>query len=472
MMVTTDRLFGNCARTDGYGHELTPIGQVRRLTTTLILLSRRHDLAQNLRPAEAAAPGRRGSSDEGTNIYRQTGNLLPYPYFSHEERDRRWGVTRAAMDRANVDCLVVPNNTGHSTHFQADARYLTHVGGGGDADVAAVFPLEGEPAAVATSATRWFRTQPWCTDLREAGRSYGAGALSKLRELAFPHKRIGVVGLRDYVRAPEGTAGYGFMTTLMDEIREVEWVDFTHEMEEIRIVKSAEEIAFLEKSMEVVNAAYAAAVAVLRPGVKDYYVWGTAIEAICRSGSEIPVHQHWIGDHWPGRTLTRPTFREVEAGWLFMSEIEAAWGGYHAQGNQPFSCGDPDRMYQDLMRLEIEMWNETFNHIKPGVAVRELQEKVAATARRLIPSSGRLAGATCSIVMHGRGLGSDAPIITGPGTRTRDLDRVVAPGWCFVYKPATQVDGYHINWGDTVAVTNDGARRLGKAPQEIMVARW
>jgi Xaa-Pro dipeptidase len=429
-------------------------------------------VAKVVRPSDNAAVGRAGTPDEGKNIYRQTGNLLPYPYFSNEERDRRWRLTRSAMERSNIDCIVVPNNTGHSTHFQADARYLTHVGGGGDADVAAIFPLEGEPAAVATSAARWFRTQPWCTDLREAGRSYGAGALSKLRELRFPNKRIGVVGLRDYIRAPEGTAGYGFLRMLMDAIRDVEWVDFTHEMEDIRIVKSAEEIAFLEKSMEIVNAAYAAAVSVLRPGVKDYYVWGTAIETICRGGSEIPVHQHWIGDHRPEQTLTRPTFRDVEEGWLFLSEIEAAWGGYHAQGDQPFSCGDPDPPYQDLMRFEIDVWNETFRLIKPGIPVRRLQEAVAATARRLTPSTGRLADATSSIVMHGRGLGSDAPIITGPGTRPTDLDRVVAPGWCFVYKPSTHVDNYHINWGDTVAVTSEGARRLGRAPQEIMVARW
>jgi Xaa-Pro aminopeptidase len=429
-------------------------------------------LAQNLPPADEPAPGRAGSPDEGKNIYRQAGNLLSYPYFSHEERDRRWRLTREAMERTNVDCIVVPNNTGHSTHFQADARYLTHVGGGGDADVAAVFPLDAEPAAIATSATRWFRAQPWCTDLRESGRSYGAGALSKLRELQFPHQRIGVVGLRDYVRAPEGTAGYGFLKMLMEELREVEWVDFTREMEDIRIMKSAEEVAFLEKSMEIVNAAYDAAVSVLRPGVKDYYVWGTAIETICRSGSEIPVHQHWIGDHNPGQTLTQPTFREVEEGWLFLSEIEAAWGGYHAQGDQPFACGQPDPLYQDLMRFEIDVWNETFRHIKPGVAVRELQQMVAATARRLTPTSGKLANVTCSIVMHGRGLGSDAPIITGPGTRQRDLDRTVAPGWCFVYKPSARVGDYHINWGDTVTVTRDGARRLGKARQEILVARW
>ncbi|MPZ14554.1 MAG: M24 family metallopeptidase [Chloroflexi bacterium] len=409
--------------------------------------------------------------DDG-NVYRPMGNLLPYPYFSLEERDRRWRLTREAMDRDDIDCLVVPNNTGHSTHFQADARYLTHVGGGGDADVAAVFPFSGEPAAVATSAARWIRTQPWCTDLREASRAYGAGVVSKLRELSFPRRRIGVVGLHDYVRAPEGTAGYGFMKVLTGAFPGIDWVDFTRQMEEIRIVKSAEEIAFLEMSMQIVNAAYDAAVGVLRPGVMDYYVWGTAIETICRMGSEIPVHQHWIGDHHPELTLTRPTFREIEEGWLFLSEIEAAWGGYHAQGDQPFSCGQPDPMYLELMSYEIDVWNETFPHIVPGVTVRELQERVAATARRLSPMSGRIAGATASIVMHGRGLGSDPPIITGPGTRQRDLERTVAPGWCFVYKPAATAGQYRLSWGDTVVVTETGPRRLGRARQEIMIARW
>jgi hypothetical protein len=76
------------------------------------------------------------------------------------------------------------------------------------------------------------------------------------------------------------------------------------------------------------------------------------------------------------------------------------------------------------------------------------------------------------MVMHGRGLGSDAPIVTGPGTRDPDLDRVVAPGWCFVYKPSARVGAHHITWGDTVTVTREGARRLGNAPQGIMVARW
>jgi hypothetical protein len=51
------------------------------------------------------------------------------------------------MRQQRIDVIVVPQNTGHSTDFQSNSRYLTHCGGGGDSDIAAVFPLEGEVTA-------------------------------------------------------------------------------------------------------------------------------------------------------------------------------------------------------------------------------------------------------------------------------------------------------------------------------------
>src|SRR5581483_5721796 len=359
-----------------------------------------------------------------------------------------------------LDCIVVPNNTGHSTHFQADARYITHVGGGGDADVAAVFPMEGEPAAVVTQTRRWVRTQPWTKDLREAGRAYGSGALSKLKEVSLPNKRVGVVGLRDYVRAPEGTALLGFMRILQEGLPDVEWVNFSDPMEDIRLIKSDAEIAFLEKAQGIIDAAYKNAAAAAKPGVPDYTVWGAAMATVCLMGSEIPVHQHWVGGPEPEFTLTRPTHGLVEQGWIFLSEIEACWGGYHAQGDQPLACGKPKQVWLDLFAFAIDLWNETFARLKPGITVQELDSVTASDAERLAPKSGPIAGATGMLMMHGRGLGSDAPLITGHA-RGRDLERTIEPGWCFVFKPTVKLGKLNICWGDTVAITKTGARRLG-----------
>src|SRR5436305_6738218 len=86
--------------------------------------------------------------------------LDPYPRFSLAERERRWGAVRARMAEEGLDVLVAPQNSAHSTDFQANSRYLSRCGGGGDADIAVVFPLDGEVTVVATSAKlRWPNVQ-------------------------------------------------------------------------------------------------------------------------------------------------------------------------------------------------------------------------------------------------------------------------------------------------------------------------
>src|SRR5437867_2191246 len=134
--------------------------------------------------------------------------LYPYPRFSLAERDRRWKAVRAKMAEQNIDVLVTPQNTGHSMDFQANTRWLTHCGGGGDAEIAAVFPLEGGPTIVATTAiARWSTTQTWTTDIREARRNYGRVIAERVGELR--PRRIGIAGLGGGTRTPEGTILHG-----------------------------------------------------------------------------------------------------------------------------------------------------------------------------------------------------------------------------------------------------------------------
>src|SRR5438067_12934796 len=117
----------------------------------------------------------------------------PYPLFSLAERDRRWSALRKLMNEQEMDAIVAPDNSGHSTDFQANSRWISQCGGGGDADIAVVFPLESEVTAVATSAkARWPIVQNWVTDVREARRNYGRQVAERLKELN--PRRIGIAG--------------------------------------------------------------------------------------------------------------------------------------------------------------------------------------------------------------------------------------------------------------------------------------
>src|SRR5678816_2171342 len=118
--------------------------------------------------------------------------LYPYPRFSTAERDRRWKAVRALMTAQNLDVIITPQNSGHSADYQANTRYLTHCGGG-EPDLAAVFPLQGEVTAIATSAAqRWPTVQDWVTDVREARRNYGKVIVERLKEVNVERGRIAV----------------------------------------------------------------------------------------------------------------------------------------------------------------------------------------------------------------------------------------------------------------------------------------
>ena len=64
------------------------------------------------------------------------------PKFSHQERERRWGRVRALMRQQRFDAIIGLPNQSHWDQFQADIRYLTHIGGH-QTEVAALFPESG-----------------------------------------------------------------------------------------------------------------------------------------------------------------------------------------------------------------------------------------------------------------------------------------------------------------------------------------
>src|SRR5713226_8939582 len=401
--------------------------------------------------------------------------LYPYPRFSLAERDRRWKAVRELMRQQRIDVIVTPQNTGHSTDFQANTRYLTHCGGGGDSDIAAVFPLEGEVTAIATSAApRWPTVQEWTKDVREARRNYGRVIVERLRELNVERGRIGITGLGEVegTRTPEGTILYGTWKQIREAFPDAELLDATSILTEVRYVKSQEEINALAKSMEIIELGYQAEIEAARPGVKDWEVWAETQCALMRHGSEMPVHCNWVSGKNPRRTLTRPSMRILERGDLIINEVEASWIGYRSQGVQPVFVGVADPTHQELIKVQREVFHQVLEALKPGVTVGELAELTRSSGRQAAPRSGSAAGARAELTMHGRGAGDDGPIITSNARSPRQLGVVLRENMVFILKPsAITADGnYSCTWGDTVVVTAKGGRRLGKRPHDLAVS--
>jgi Xaa-Pro aminopeptidase len=103
--------------------------------------------------------------------------------------------------------------------------------------------------------------------------------------------------------------------------------------------------------------------------------------------------------------------------------------------------------------------------MKPGVSFRD----IVTHYRGLVQESGHIPK---GMLLHGRGIGEDRPQITGEieddvynaGTYVMHLDLPLVEGNVFVLKPgAMPADAPDsIRCGDTVVITKEGARRLGK----------
>lgn len=394
--------------------------------------------------------------------------------FSHAERDRRWNAVRALMREERLDVIVVPNNTGHSTDYQANARYLTHVGGGGDADVAAVFPLDGEVTAIANRPhISWHPgVQSWTTELRNGGRDYGKATVERLKELGVERGRIGVTGLGPGTRTPMGTILHGFYTQLADAFPHAELVDATRVLERVRYMKSQEELDVLTRSEEIIEKGIEAKIAHAKAGAVDWDVWAEVMAALVRNGSELPVHNQWVSGKSVQTPIPRPTLRRLEHGDLILAEIEASVIGYRAQAMQPVFVGVADPVHVELMKVQREIFERVLDRLRPGVTVGELVALTERLGGDLAPRTGPLAGATASLNMHGRGQGDDGPLVTPSQRRPEQLAVPLLENMVFIFKPyvTTQDESEECTWGDTVVVTPSGGRRLGKRPHDLAVA--
>ena len=400
--------------------------------------------------------------------------LYPYPRFSLAERDRRWQAVRELMRAQNLDVIVTPQNSGHSADYQANTRYLTHCGGG-EPDLAAVFPLEGQVTAIATSAApRWPTVQDWVSEVREARRNYGRAIVKRLKELNVERGRIGITGLGEVegTRTPEGTIFYGTWKQIREAFPHAELIDATKILDEVRYIKSQEEIDVLTKSMEIIELAIQAEIAAAKIGVKDWEVWAAAHYAMIRNGSELPVHCFWVSGKNPKRTLTRPSMRLLERGDVIINELEASWIGYRSQGVQPVFVEVINPVQAELVKVQREIFDRVLENLKPGITVGELAELTKSASEKAAPKTGPAAGARGDLTMHGRGAGDDGPIITPHAKNPKQLSVAMRENMVFVCKPAAiSVDGeYTCQWGDTVVVTKNGGRRLGKRAHELAVS--
>jgi Xaa-Pro dipeptidase len=389
------------------------------------------------------------------------------PKFTHVERERRWSRVRELMRRDQIDAIIAFPNQSHWDQFQADTRYLTHIGGH-QTEVAVVFPVSGEVTAFVRGSNEieWWRiAQDWVREIRSSRRSWGEPVIERMKELQLDRGRIGISGLSGLLRAPEGTVVVGILEKVRRAFPAARFDNATELLQEARAVKGAEEIAWIECAAEILDRVVAAVLAKAKPGVMETEMVATIWHTIIANGGDYPSMTHWgAGSGVPWACRIAP-HRALQAGDMINTELEAKYGGYIAQTVQAASLGKIPTELKQAFEVSVRVFDELIECMRPGVSFRE----IVLLYQKLVRDSGHTPK---GMLLHGRGIGEDRPQVTGEmdgdiynsPTYTKHLDLPLVEGNVFVLKPGAMPDDApdSIRCGDTVVIEKHGARRLGK----------
>jgi Xaa-Pro dipeptidase len=380
------------------------------------------------------------------------------PTFSLKERDRRWSRLREEMKRADFDALIALPHQGHWDQFGCDTRYITQIGGA-QTEVGCVLPLEGDVTAVVRGANEiewWGLAQDWVSDIRPSRRSYGEPVIERLKELGA--ERVGVVGLSGLVRAPEGVVPWGAIEKIRAALPQVKFENGTAVVQEVRGVKSGEEVVFIEKAAEIIGHANETLIAHAKPGIGEHELIAEMLREIVRRGGE-PITMLLFGTGGPEIPWAQRVFttRKLKPGDLINTEVEGKYAGYIAQALQPISLGPKPKELAKIFAATKVIFERMLQFLKPGVTFGA----VAGFYRDQVREAGYEPDGA---LLHGRGLGEDAPMLWGARTDFPEQKQKIKEGHVFILKPACK-QGFmrdSIRAGDTVAIEAQGARRLGK----------
>jgi Xaa-Pro aminopeptidase len=280
-----------------------------------------------------------------------------WPMPSEKERDRRWQAIRKAMAKHNLDFLVISPSFGYMPTLSNQLFYITNYVPFANNGNFLVFPLKGNPQfQVTTELGPQFlhiaRETSWIEDVVMGPRPI-KDTISFIIQSNLDKGRGGIVGYRNGVFS---AVAYDTLREALPEARfEDATVLFTEAENEVSRT-SEEELTFLRKGSEILDQAFEALAATLKPGVTEGKLWAAAESAIIRNGGW--YGSFMIGGVGPGPVFLRApaTPKTLQKGDVAVFEVDAIYGGISPQVCFALSIGQPRKDVAKMYKLCEELY--------------------------------------------------------------------------------------------------------------------
>ncbi|OGG54771.1 MAG: hypothetical protein A3F84_13130 [Candidatus Handelsmanbacteria bacterium RIFCSPLOWO2_12_FULL_64_10] len=298
------------------------------------------------------------------------------PFFTRQEFERRYAALRAMMAREKLDCLVLTGNDNWSKAENFALLYVTGLPMMLERSYV-VFPKDGAPVMFTKKSD--FVRMPMMptsapvefveTDLKPGTRNsenYGAEVARVLQAMAGKKGRVGLVSEEFFPLAT-----YRQMQAANPSMT---FHDATRPFNLVRRIKSAEEIGFLKYSGAAADAAMAALIAKVEPGMSEFEMVNIVEGALTAMGC-FPGALQLIGSgsdfpNYPYLMTGSP--KPVGPKDLVLTELTSNYMGYCTQLGVPISFGEPNDAFKRFYEVNERLYTRQMGLFRPGRSSGEI----------------------------------------------------------------------------------------------------
>jgi Xaa-Pro aminopeptidase len=232
-------------------------------------------------------------------------------------------------------------------------------------------------------------------------------------------------------------------------------------VEKLRMIKSAEEIARIRRSVLTNSHAFETTIRSIRPGVSEASIAAKLEFEMRRRGAERAAFDTIVaaGDR-SALPHARPTARVIAKDELLLIDMGACQDGYMSDMTRVLFTGRPGARVKQMYSAVAQAQLAAIDAVRPGVSAAHVDRK----ARQVLESAG-FGKAFVHSTGHGLGLEIHEPPRIGKRDRTKLEARMV-----ITIEPGAYVRGFGgIRIEDTVLVTDNGCEILTPTSKELIL---
>jgi Xaa-Pro dipeptidase len=363
-----------------------------------------------------------------------TSGVVP---ISDAERLARMEKARRLMAENGLEAIVVEGGTG-LVYFTDVSWWLS------ERVLAWILPARGEMAWVCPKfeEDRARELIRFGTDIRtwEEDESPYRLMAGVLRDRGI---RTGRVGIEERVR-------FFVYDGLRKEAAGLDFVSADPVTIGCRSVKSAAEIALMQRANDITVEAYKAAIAMLREGMtKEDFGANTAAAFLALGVSGGAGASFGEQSSFPHGSIKPRTLREGD---IVLMDGGCSVGGYQSDVSRTIVFGKPNKRQREVWEVEQRAQQAAFKAARPGVP----HEDVDAAARKVLAAAGYGPGYKLPGLPHrtGHGIGMDGHEWT---YLVKGNTALIRPGMCFTDEPMVVIPGeFGVRLEDDMHITEDG----------------